>query len=126
MNSVGMNSMRDLGRRADVNVQQISSWTKGTRPNPEMLERVAPVLRLPPSTLLTWAGWISRRDLRVTDGVADLPVQLQQLVELWQTGDRTDRRELLGNAEIIIRALIDLRERRQRATETASDGEDVI
>lgn len=126
IDSVGLSSMRELSRLTDVNVQQISAWTRGTRPNPEMLERVAPALRLPAATLLVWAGWISRRDLRVTEGVADLPVQIQQLVELWQTGDRADQRELLAHTQIIIRALIDLRLARQSVATASSDEEDVV
>lgn len=125
MESAGFESLRQLARKSGVSVQQISSWSRGTvRPSPDSLEQIAPHLRLPLATLLVWAGWVQRKDLRVVEGVEDLPVALQQLIELWQTGDRGDRREVLDHTQIILRAVLDLREARQRAAiDTPSEGE---
>lgn len=125
MSAVGIPNKRQLSLRSGISETQFKQWARGTRPRPDILERLAPALELPTARLLIWTGWIRSSDLRTVEGLDDLPVELQQAIELWQTGDRADQRDLLEHQRIVLRAVIDLRLARQRAGRAASAaGED--
>lgn len=117
--AVGIPNNRQLSIRSGVTETQLKQWGRGTRPRPDLLERLAPALQLPTARLLIWAGWIREDDLRSIAEIGSLPVELQQAIELWESGDAEDRRDLLEHLRIVLRAVIDHRRLRQRAERRA-------